>query len=204
MTHRALSRERFSRRLRRARETAATATIALAAAAVAALLTWHAAAGSHGRQSWGLAAHPAHGAIGASAEADEAPPPASADLEDCSPFYSFAGTEELDFEDGVVVETREDAGSPPSRDRRAEKRRGTFAVDDASARVRITVGKTTRDFTLVVPTDSDQCVLAAGPANAADLQRSWFGELDDDPEVDRPTVQHASLRTPRAQPPANG
>jgi hypothetical protein len=46
---------------------------------------------------------------------------------------------------------------------------------------------------LVVPTDGDQCILAAGAPHAANLRQSWYGELGDDAEDDGSQVVHASL-----------
>jgi hypothetical protein len=115
-----------------------------------------------------------------------------ADLEDCSPFFSFTGAKQLDFDAGTVVQT-EDPSSPRD-DLLTAPVLGAFVVDEATRRVQLTFRKSTRDYTLIVPTDSDQCILAVGQPNAADLQQSWYGEFVDDPDASSPKVVHASLR----------
>jgi hypothetical protein len=140
---------------------------------------------------------PRHATSVATSPRDEQAALTIAELEDCSPFYSFSGLESLDFSGNSVFETRPDPGSqlePRSQDRR----RATFDIDPDNGRVRVFTGRSRRDYTLVVPTDGDQCVLAAGPASAANLARSWFGEIQDDPDAGGSPVTQASLERAHA------
>lgn len=117
------------------------------------------------------------------------------DLEACSPFSALDGDKEIDFDvaSGEVTETegasnrlRGDARSPST------KTIGTFVASDQTGRVTMTIRGARRNYTLVIPADGDQCILALGRADAVNLQQSWFGEISDDPQADAPEYQHAS------------
>lgn len=58
---------------------------------------------------------------------------------------------------------------------------GAFRVVGRTNRVMIVLGGVNHQYTLVLPTDSDQCILAKGDATAVDLSRSWFGTEEEDP-----------------------
>jgi hypothetical protein len=125
------------------------------------------------------------------------------DLDSCSPFLAIDGGRELDFDtaSGAVTETaassdglRDPASSPSIR------MIGTFVASDQTGRVTMVIGGARRDYTLVIPANGDQCILALGKANDVDLQRSWFGEISDGDEADAPDYQHASARPPQGGP----
>ena len=115
------------------------------------------------------------------------------DLQDCSPFFSLTGDKQLDFAADAVTETHNPSALPP-RGEAPEIRAGTFVAVEATRRVRLRIDRAERDYILVVPTDSDQCILAVGTPQNANLQRSWYGQFGNDPEVSRPEILEASLR----------
>ena len=127
------------------------------------------------------------------------------------------GDRELDFDtaSGAVTETDDTSGDlrGPAKSP-AVRTIGTFVTSDQTRRVTMTiVGGPAGRYTLVIPADGDQCILALGKADAVNLQQSWFGEISDDPETDAPEYQHVSAPhrrsslhggpgAPRAAPPA--
>ncbi len=122
------------------------------------------------------------------------PTPAGADdsdvldnLDECSPFSSMDGTQELDFDTMTGVVSKDDkaiARTVPADTRpAASKTVGRFAANEGTGEVVVRIGGTTRRYTLVAPKDSDQCILADGKAGSVDLRRSWFGEAEDDPDL---------------------
>jgi hypothetical protein len=121
------------------------------------------------------------------------------DLDSCSPFVAIDGDKELDFDTATSVVTETAGTSSGLRGPTAApstRVTGTFAASDETGRVTLTIGPLRREYTLVIPADGDQCILALGKANAVDLQQSWFGEVSDDPEADPPEYQHVAARHP--------
>ena len=107
-------------------------------------------------------------------------------VEECSPFSSVDGTRQLDFDSVTGAVTLEDNSADlPSAasDTTPGKAVGTFAADEDSEQVSVRIAGATRQYTLVVPTDGGQCILAAGATESADLNRSWFGAVEEDPEL---------------------
>jgi hypothetical protein len=106
-------------------------------------------------------------------------------LEDCSPFYNFDGGQELEFDTqkGTVTETHKALAqtSPADTQGPAVKIVGDFAVAQSN-RVETKLGGVMLEYTLVIPTDGDQCILAVGAATSVDLEQSWFGDVDQGPE----------------------
>jgi hypothetical protein len=130
------------------------------------------------------------------------PPESSiaAELSECSPFYGFDGSQELDFdpERGVVVETIDPpAGGGGARSSPPIELAGTFSVKARTGRVFVAIGGVRREYTLVVPIESAQCILAFGSAKTVDLKRSWFATSSDEEDADPPEYQHAAKRQPR-------
>jgi hypothetical protein len=114
-------------------------------------------------------------------------------IDECSPFFSVDGTQQLEFDvvSGLVT-LSDDAGGllAPAKDAPL-KSVGSFAADERTQQVFVRVAGVNRRYTLVVPSDSEQCILAAGASNAADLRRSWFGSVEEDPEFpDRSEDNH--------------
>jgi hypothetical protein len=107
-------------------------------------------------------------------------------IDDCSPFSSVDGSKQLEFD--IVagrVTLSDDAGGllAPTSDAAPLKIVGTFAADKTTQQVIVRVGGETHRYALVVPSDGEQCILAAGASNAANLERSWFGSVEDIPEL---------------------
>jgi hypothetical protein len=160
-------------------------TSALGILIVGIILMWPVSARDRGNAALAVS-RASRSVTGASLE--NAPPPIAA-LENCSPFYSFSGGEYLEFENDAVIETKQQPGDSD----RTVSVRGAYVVLGSRRVVRITVGGSTREYALVVPTDGDQCILAAGAEHAADLKQSWYGELGDDAEDDPSLFVHAAL-----------
>ena len=55
---------------------------------------------------------------------------------------------------------------------------GTWSASEESKLVVIELDSTRTEYVLVVPSDLQQCILAAGTASVADLNNSWFGTMD--------------------------
>lgn len=106
-------------------------------------------------------------------------------IDECSPFSSVDGSQQLEFDivSGLVT-LSDDAGGllAPAGDAPL-KSVGTFAADERTQQVIVRVAGVNGRYTLVVPSDSEQCILAAGASNAADLRHSWFGSIEEDPEL---------------------
>jgi hypothetical protein len=180
----------------RRRVAGAAVTFALAIGLVAASQ----ALGPSGGQSASARSPASHAKVAGARHADDRPAATEVmdDLEDCSPFYSFDGKQLLDFDDGAVSQSDESSEEPSDEAASAKDAEGAYTADEVSSRVRITLGGTKREYTLVVPADSDQCLLVIGDPNRADLRQSWYGEMTDDPEVRPATVLHTALRRGRA------
>jgi hypothetical protein len=145
------------------------------------------------------------GCLSVADDLDEALPDAAVmdDLDSCSPFLAIDGDKELDFDtaSGAVTETAgasEDLRGPASSP--SIRLIGTFVASDQTGRVTMLIGGARREYTLVIPADGEQCILALGKANAVDLQQSWFGEISDDAEADAPDYQHAAAGPPQGGP----
>jgi hypothetical protein len=104
-------------------------------------------------------------------------------IDDCSPFSSVDGARQLDFDViGGLVTLSDEAGgllAPASGDTPL-KSVGTFVADEKTQQVFIRVAGLKGRYTLVAPAGSDQCILAAGDTDAADLERSWYGAAEED------------------------
>jgi hypothetical protein len=89
----------------------------------------------------------------------------------------------FDIDKGVVTETVDGAArtSRAGSDAPTVEIVGAFRAVGRSNRVTIALGGVSNQYTLVVPTDGDQCILAKGDATAVDLSRSWFGTDEEDP-----------------------
>lgn len=127
------------------------------------------------------------------------PPESSiaAELSGCSPFYGIDGYRELDFDPakGVATETIDPPpGGVGARNATPIEIAGTFSVKAHTGRVVVTIGGVRREYALVVPVDSAQCILAFGDAKAVDLERSWFAAVTDEPDADPPDYQQAARR----------
>jgi len=113
------------------------------------------------------------------------------DLDGCSPFSSLDGKQRLDFDTTTSLVVREDesAGGVSPVDDGAPTTRaiGRFAVDERTGRVLVRLAGVTLQYTLVAPPDSNQCILAADKADTVDLERSWFGEVEDEPGFPSPS-----------------
>ena len=110
------------------------------------------------------------------------PPTASSQLDDCSPFTSFDGTQELDFDFAKRTITQkgdaviDGVGGYP--DPRLPSTTATFEVNEAARIVTVYWPGGARIYELVVPSDQGQCILAAGETGSTDLRTSWFGVPD--------------------------
>jgi hypothetical protein len=97
----------------------------------------------------------------------------------------------FDVDKGVVTETVDGAAQTSRAGSNAPTLQivGAFRAVGRTSRVTIALGGVSRQYTLVVPTDGDQCILAMGDATAVDLSRSWFGtdEEDSGPQDDSTT-----------------
>ncbi len=106
------------------------------------------------------------------------------DLEDCSPFYNMDGSADLNFDadEGKVTETVGGAARTSGASSKAPTMEvaGNFRAIGQN-RVLIVLGGVKDQYTLVVPPEGDQCILAKGEATAVDLSRSWFGTEAEDP-----------------------
>jgi hypothetical protein len=137
----------------------------------------------------GPAGGPANKARPGSAIADE--------LAACSPFLGIGGDKELDFDaaTGAVTETIDE---PDGRGGLADpppiEMTGTFAVNGRTGRIVTAIGGERREYALVVPGDSTQCILALGKAKAVDLEHSWFANPSDEPDAAPPEYQKAAGR----------
>ena len=78
------------------------------------------------------------------------------------------------------------AGEPPASV-------GIFAADERTQQVIVRVAGESQRYVLLTPSDGDQCILAAGASNAADLRRSWFGAPEDDPTF---SADHSDINPP--------
>jgi hypothetical protein len=126
-------------------------------------------------------------------------------LEACSPFYDIEGAKELDFDaTGAVTESiqppdkpRGDGDQPPA------EVVGRFEIAGPTGRVVVMIGNVRQEYSLVIPGEGSQCILAMGNAKTVDLQRSWFAAPSDDPGSDTgpPDYRRAAARRP---PPAAG
>jgi hypothetical protein len=122
--------------------------------------------------------------------------PVADDLAGCTPFRAIDGERQLDFdtEHGAVVETAtpshplRSGGAPPPT------RVGTFSTTDRTSGVVIVLAGVRREYTLIIPADGTQCILALGAPHAVNLERSWFGEAADGPDLDPPHYQQAAAR----------
>jgi hypothetical protein len=110
-------------------------------------------------------------------------------LTDCSPFVSFDGSKELDFDvvRGLVALSDDAGGAQVPAAAAAPTSVGSFAADQRTQQVVVRVAGERRRYVLLTPSDGGQCILAAGASSAADLRRSWFGAPEEDPtlSVDR-------------------
>jgi hypothetical protein len=104
-------------------------------------------------------------------------------IDECSPFFSVDGSQQLEFdiESGLVTLSDDAHGLMAPASDAPLKSVGTFAADERTRQVFVRVAGENRRYTLVVPSDGEQCILAAGTSNAADLRRSWFGSVEEDP-----------------------
>jgi hypothetical protein len=116
------------------------------------------------------------------------------DLDGCSPFSSLNGKQTLEFDVATGLVTREDesagAVSPVDDGPPTTRAIGRFAVDERTRQVLVRLAGVTLQYTLVAPPDSNQCILAADEADTVDLERSWFGEVEDEPDL--PSVDEDS------------
>jgi hypothetical protein len=188
-----LSRESFTRVGRRLAYAAGTFALAIVLVAVSQAVSPRA-----GHSASALSPAPYSNAAGARPAEDRSAGTAIVDdLEDCSPFYSFDGAQHLDFDDGGVSRTEESSAGAPGEAASATNAEGAYTADDASSRVRVTLGGARREYTLIVPTDSDECLLVVGDPHRADLRQSWYGEIVDEPEIRPAMAFHAALRRGR-------
>jgi hypothetical protein len=131
----------------------------------------------------------------AAADSTLAEPSVADDLEGCAPFLAIDGGRVLDFDSsrGKVVETvapsprQGRGGAPPTR------RIGTFSTAERTSRVVIVLAGVRREYTLIIPADGTQCILALGAPHAVNMERSWFGgQASDGADFDPPTYEHAA------------
>jgi hypothetical protein len=94
------------------------------------------------------------------------------ELADCAELTSIDGKSSLSLLDNGVVQIREEKGGA--------KQTGTWTFDKERNRVTIAIGDKQFTYSRVVPTDTSQCILAAGSPSAANLLLSWFS-VDSDP-----------------------
>jgi hypothetical protein len=102
--------------------------------------------------------------------AAQTPPDVGEMLQACSPFWALDGARSLDFAEGEV------SGDDVS---------GAFETSPKGPQVSVRLGGVTRRYTLILLTDGE-CILAFGGPGAADLRRSWFGAMGDDPDSEPP------------------
>lgn len=124
------------------------------------------------------------------------------DLEGCTPFLAIDGDRELDFDtsSGQVVETVIPeapirSGGPAETPTRV----GTFSTAERTSQVSIVIAGVRRQYTLIIPGDGTQCILALGSADNVNLERSWFGQVSDGPDLDQPAYEHAAAPPVRRQ-----
>ena len=112
---------------------------------------------------------------------------------------TIGGDRALDFDTahGEVVETAAPA-APEGRGAPAITRVGTFSTAERTGRVVVVIAGVRREYTLIIPADGTQCILALGPPHAVNLERSWFGQVSDDPDSGASDYQRAAApRFPR-------
>jgi hypothetical protein len=56
------------------------------------------------------------------------------------------------------------------------RKRGTFALSEATRTIQVTVNSDTTDYVAFMP--GDQCILVRGPLGAANLIESWYSDAD--------------------------
>jgi hypothetical protein len=119
-------------------------------------------------------------------------------IDDCSPFSSVDGSRQLEFDvaSGRVTLSDDAGGLLAPAGGAPLKSVGTFAADETTQQVFVRVAGAIGRYTLVVPSDSEQCILAAGASDAANLERSWFGRPEEDPEL--PSDSDSSTGGPTA------
>ena len=105
----------------------------------------------------------------------------------------MAGDRALDFDTahGKVMETAAPTG-PQARGAPPMKRLGTFSTTERAGKVVVTLAGVRREYSLIIPADGTQCILALGAPNAVNLEQSWFGQILDGPDADPPSYQHAT------------
>jgi hypothetical protein len=118
------------------------------------------------------------------------------DLGACTPFLAIDGERTLDFDvaHGEVVETVTPSGPQRSGGGAATTRVGTFSTAERASRVVTVLAGVRRRYTLIIPAEGTQCILALGGPQAVNLERSWFGQASDGPDLDRPAFEHAAAR----------
>ena len=94
----------------------------------------------------------------------------------CSPYKSFDGMRALDFSrKGHSVRMTEEVSSETRT--AATHSNGTWEADEKAKRVSVDLRseRIKYDYIAVMTSSLDQCILAAGDINSADLRNSWFG-----------------------------
>ena len=106
-------------------------------------------------------------------------------LSECEPFSFFDDTKSLEFSIDhkvIFIENKNEATKAPEN-----RTDGRWSFDQHKGRYVVTVGGSSFDYALVRPENSSVCILASGDVNAADLQKSWFGQIEiDAPEPEKP------------------
>ena len=104
------------------------------------------------------------------------------DLDSCTPFLAIDGDRRVDFDraHGTVIEAAVPSG-PERGDGGAPSRRrvGIFLTNDRTGQVITVIGGVRREYTLLIPAEGTQCILALGAAHAVNLEQSWFGQASD-------------------------
>ena len=116
------------------------------------------------------------------------------DLGGCTPFVAIDGERELDFdtEHGQVVETATPSEGPGRGGAPSATRVGTFSTDDRTSQVVVKLGGVRREYTLIIPAEGTECILALGAPHAVNLERSWFGQVADGPDLDPPIYERTA------------
>jgi hypothetical protein len=103
------------------------------------------------------------------------PLPLSQWLDVCSPMETADERKSLVFLANHTVVAEESHSGSVLDDRHPLMTHGIWSGDDAGRAVSVELGGRRRSYTLYLPSSEQQCILAEGPENSADLSQAWFG-----------------------------
>lgn len=108
-----------------------------------------------------------------------APPPAVAgwdEIDECTPFTSFDGSQTLDFEASRKVSLANELDDTKKSEHKID---GTWSFNEEKKRYTIFLGEAASDYTLIKPNNSTLCILASGDIGSVNMRESWFALIED-------------------------